>query len=751
MMKKLTGFTRCAVHRGALATLVFLLADGVARVQAGGFTESFDRDVRMDAHWTLDGGMPELVVFQDGRMRLDSTRGDAGQYRYTGLSSTELLGGDFAVELAVAFQRLDHWNGVILAVAAVDGTWSAELSRRQLAPGKNEVAWQVTRGPAKDDGAVPEAGLAGTLRIVRTGQTLAFFWRAAGSAGAWTTLKKNLAVDGTPARAVLRTASPKDTQCVADLMQYRQDGTQPVAAELYPAYLTTRPLADQGRLGGVAAVYSEQATGSAGGQTVAPGGCVVYGVRGPLNARGLNLQWRSTGALKVVVTQPGTAESIQLGYTLLWDESTGNLATAQTRTIGLEDFLTRWAGRKKELAYTHVSGDNLFFVRFEPAGKQPVSIQDLALLGAPLKPVPPVTAGRHAVARGTAKGGYDLLEWASPETGGWAVGPLSAGAETVLDGVPFKLCPTAIQAGASPIGITVNRRAGQFNLAHCSDNPAPGKDWVAALQVVYADGATEVIFCDVGWNCGTYDSATWSGCEAMATWWGPTGHPFAAIHYLSKGGYDTSWQGVYTTRVLNPHPEKTVDRVVLYAPPGAPKYTLLGLTLTPVDRTAVGLVEPGEAAIRPDRPLTADVMLYRPAPPAGELPGALAVEKENSHIALGDMRLHAVGPFAFGRLRLDPARAAVAPGTVRLVFRSRGAPLAASSLLGWMPGAQPADRPYYLTMIAGGGEPPADFERMRRLGYDAAKIHMGWEVESAPGTFNFGDWRGRFERIHAQG
>ncbi|MFA5203283.1 MAG: hypothetical protein WC708_02665 [Lentisphaeria bacterium] len=750
MMKNLTGFIRVGACRGTLAPVLFLLAGGVAWAQAGGFTE-FDRDVRTGSRWTVDGGMPELVVFQDGRMRLDSTQGDSSQYRYAGLSSTELLGGDFSVELAVAFRRLDHWNGVTLAVAAADGAWSAELSRRQLAPGKNELAWQVSRGPAKEEGAVPETGLAGTLRIVRTGNELAFFWRAAGSAGAWKTLKSGLAVDGGSVRAGIRVASPKDTQIVANLMQYRQRGARPVAAEGYPVYLTARPLADQGRLGGVAAVYSEQATGPAGELTVAPGGCVVYGVRGPLNARGLGLQWRSTGALKVMVTQPGTAESIQLGYTLLWDEPQDGSAVSRTRSIGLEDFLTRWAGRKKELAYTHLSGDNLFFVRFEPAGKQPVSIRDLALLGAPLKPIPPVTAGRRAVARGAAKGGYDLLEWVSPETGGWAAGPLSAGAETVLDGVPFKLCPTAIQSGEAPIGITVNRKAGQFNLAHCSDNPAPGKDWVAALQVVYADRSTEVIFCDVGWNCGTYASATWTGCEAMATWWGPTGHPFAAIQYLPEGTYDTFWKGVYTTRVLNPHPEKTIDRVVLYAPPGAPKYTLLGLTLTPVDRTAVGLVEPGEAAIRPDRPFTADVMLYRPAPAAGEIPGALTVEKENSHISLGDLRLRTAGPFAFGRLRLDPAPATVAPGAVRLVFRSRGAPLAASSLLGWMPAAQPADRPYYLTMIAGGGEPPADFERMRRLGYDATKIHMGWEVEPVPGTFNFGDWRGRFERIHAQG
>ncbi|MDR1284373.1 MAG: beta-galactosidase [Opitutaceae bacterium] len=56
------------------------------------------------------------------------------------------------------------------------------------------------------------------------------------------------------------------------------------------------------------------------------------------------------------------------------------------------------------------------------------------------------------------------------------------------------------------------------------------------------------------------------------------------------------------------------------------------------------------------------------------------------------------------------------------------------------------------TMIAGGGEPRGEFERIYRLGYDATRIHVNWtKLEPGPGKYDFTQTREWFAKISGEG
>jgi hypothetical protein len=726
--------------------LIVLGLTTVASAQIN-YSETFHEKILTDSHWAV-AGMGNLLTLTQNQVTFDSSLGNVAEYRWTNVTSTQPMGGDAQAELCIVIQQMDQWNSISFTLASMDKTWSAVISRRQNAPGEQELYWQFTRGDKKEEGTLRESAMAGTFRIVRKGTTLDLAWRT--EAGEWKILKNGLIVDNSPVRAGFNFGVAKGTQSRIILKKYRQSSSQTVPEAIYPQYLSSQVLADEKTVGGIKKVYLKESQGQNQAKTILPGDFAIYGVKGPMNARGLTLRWRSSGAVKLRLIQLGTAESIQLGYTLLWDDPKGDFSKENERSVGLEEYLTRWANRK-EISYTHLSSNNVFFVRFEPAGDQPITIHDLSLLGSPLKAVSPIKTNLRVTVNAEEKGRFNLLAWTSPNAKLWNDPQLRSGSQKELNGIPFRLCPTVTTPKDEPLLLQINKKAGALYLAHCSENPAKDKNWVASLQVVYDDNTTEMIFCNVGWNCGTYDTATWANCNVMMTWWGPTGHPLAAIHYLPERKYKVAWKGVYMTTVINPHPEKAIKAIILYSPKEAPKYTLLGISLTSPEKTMIGLVEPNEGAIPPNKPLVADVMVYCPDGFKDEVKGDLNVVKSATKETLGEVSLSTAGPFAFGELKVEADKKNIEPGEVKFVFASKTLPPIESSLLGWMPKALPEDKPYYLTMIAGGAEPKEDFERIRRLGYDAVKIHMGWEVEQKPGEYQWDVWRQRFELIHRQG
>lgn len=213
------------------------------------------------------------------------------------------------------------------------------------------------------------------------------------------------------------------------------------------------------------------------------------------------------------------------------------------------------------------------------------------------------------------------------------------------------------------------------------------------------------------WNCGVWaDGFLARGC-ADSTWWGPPGFTRGKEHYVPKPPFGVTWNTLYSARVMNPHPEKAIREIIAYQMPEDTRhFALLGVTLVSPASSRVALVEPDEAVFGPGMPLGITVM-GGSAVPGFDGERTVPVRQVSfGRVArdIGSVVLTTQGVFFGGRAVVHPSGFA---GPVRIAVGH-----ARSSLLGLMPEPSPADQPCHLTMIAGGGDPRGDFERIRRLG-----------------------------------
>jgi hypothetical protein len=513
---------------------------------------------------------------------------------------------------------------------------------------------------------------------------------------------------------------------------------------------------DKAPVGKVHLVYSQNTETEKDSDIIEvnPAGQVVYAVQAPISASSLQLSWKSSGAVKISVTDIGSAESIQLGFTVLWDEQADTGDEMKDRTADVSWYLGRMLDRRK-WSLPHPTANNILFICFRPGLDQRVRISNVTLLGQLIKPITPFEPQYSFKSTVTAEGPFAILSWTPSSAASrtwWPRTKLPLGQAVTFCDIPFVASSTVLGKGCGSAGINVNQKAGLLHFAHVAGNGiAEGQSWVATYLIEYADGTTEPIFCNLEWNCGVYDIGWRKSGMGNSTWWGPPSFAWAKAHYLPDGQRGAFWNAVYVASYVNPHPEKIIQRIIAYSAPERPSFALIGVTLTKPEDAVLGLVEPSEAVFRPNERLSVNVMIWR-ADFSKSLPsGALAAVQGQKRTPLVPVTLREGGSLAFGRSTVLPSDFKVEPGPVRLVYGAAGKDLASSSLLGWMPPASSADKPFHLSMIAGGRESRAEWERIRRLGYDAVKIHMNWiDTEPQPGHFVWDEWSRNFDRIRSE-
>ncbi|NLX07782.1 MAG: hypothetical protein GXY33_21800 [Phycisphaerae bacterium] len=709
--------------------------------------------------WVVSGQSP-LLEKTDGGFVFDASLGNPEEYRYAGIASADYLGGDFQFEFAFEIARIDHWNGFAMTVGGLDSAFSAKLTRQQRAAGEQILSAETACGDRKTSQDTAETANAGAMRAVRQNGRLTLEYKTTDEPS-WRTVLGPIEVGQSPAAASISFFSAKNTISRITIRSPKTTAAHSVPKHLYPVYLNSRTLADENETGGVYRVGLENGQADETGTvTVRPGGRAIYAMRGPLNAHGMGLHWRSHGAIKLSAVQLGTAETIELGETLLWDQSPDQSPELKNRGVSLSQFVSRYAEYRK-WPLPHQTADNIFFIRFEPATDQEIAVADLKLTGSPLAPIKPFEPATTLETSIEESNGRLLLGWDGPSNDWWGGDRLTAGQTIELAGVPFRISPTVVNNDRPSVALPVNRQAGLLHFAHCAGPGIPSdQPWLATYLIVYDDDTTEPVFCVLRWNCGVYDSAWLARGMADHTWWGPPGFTWAKPHYLPKPGLSRGvfWNTVYVARVANPHPQKTIRRIIAAAPPHQTDFAVLGVTLASPRESYVGLIEPDEATFTQDQTVRAEVMSWR-ADTEISPNTEILLNKGANGVACDESSLSWHGPFGRTAIQLEPADLKnVPPGPVRFVCsalndtKPHPPVVAQSSLLGLMPAPRDTDQPCYLSMIGGGFESRSEFERMRRLGYDAIKTQMGWEqVEPQPNSFDWTRWQQAFEEIHEQG
>lgn len=703
--------------------------------------ESFTASVLDKDAW-VGGGSGVYLTQEKKTTLIDTGLGDMSKYRYMSLGPAGYMDGDFEAVVDFTLRRQDQWNLFSMNIGALDGSWSVSIARKQKNFGNNLLTTQVTRQGKTEEKETAETADAGIFKISRTGNKVQLFWKAKN--GQWKNLIDTAAGLG-PVSACVYVASANSTQSVIQLNSYKQSWQKDVANYRYPVYGNSKVL------GKMQLMQVDKGLFQDGKIELEPEGKAVFAFTAPINARGISLNWESKGALKVKVTQVGSAESIQLGSTLLWDEQKETKEQLSPRSVSLEDYLTRYP-EPKRVKFSHLSANNILFVTFQPSMGQKVVLRDVKVHGYNLIPTKAFPAEKKVISRTIKNKDSILVEW--PGVGDWwGNRQLPAGKTVEMCGIPFKINPAVLDKGCSSVEIPVNQKAGLFHFAHTAKDEQRDADWIGTYLIVYDDGTTETIFCNLGWNCGSFSGEGRGDRGNIYSWWGPASMTFAKVHYLPRPGLSRSafWNGIFVSTYLNPHPEKTVKSIILYSPPKPTPFVLVGLTLTEPEKSLLGLIEPNEAAFYPGRELRAEVMAWSPAGRIESGKGKLVLAKSQKAAVLGEIPFTVHGEFCYAAFSGKPGTG-MEPGAVTLRYDVGEKPLAESSLLGLMPEPQKTDNPFFLTMIAGGFESRWELERMRRLGYDAIKVHMGWEqVEPQPGKFDFSKWEQAIPYIHQEG
>lgn len=338
-----------------------------------------------------------------------------------------------------------------------------------------------------------------------------------------------------------------------------------------------------------------------------------------------------------------------------------------------------------------------------------------------------------------------LLDWTVPEP--FRNHRFRAGEQHIYAGIPFLLSPTTLSPEGSEIALELNARAGRIHIAHYGEMQKSDSPWNAAAYLVrYADGSSESIFATMRWNTGVFASEYFPQRLAPDyTWWGPPSYSRARAHLLPTGRNQVYWNAIYVTSILNPFPEKEIRSIHAVRMTGDERrFTLLGITLDTPDREW-GVVEPDRAVFAPGETVEAHVMLYSPAGRTGSSRKTLELcSRGGKKIVLGDLEITRKDRFGYGVIRFTVPERGMSAGPVSLTCGA-----AQSSLLGLLPDSQ---REFQYTMITGGSEAGTEFEQIRRLGYDAVKIQIGWgDIEKEPGRFDWSRLERNVTRIAAEG
>lgn len=688
----------------------------------------------------LEGGNG-LFPAKNGELFYDTRSAGADTHRWARLRSGNRYGGDFRVDFRYEILRFDHWNGFWLTVQSEKTkAFEVRIGRSHRKLKEQWIIGEVIVDGRKTERKIPYGAYSGGLSVERRGRVLTLTARDS-KGKASELMRVNDFPDG-DAFAALKFESAPKTHAAVRLCNYSEKWSRDIVDVHTPVWLPVRKLTD------AVLLALQDAERKDGTVTVRPGGRAVFALRGALNMRNSRLEFSSSGALRFRVTQPGMDDTIQLGDSLICDEAAAD-PSFRRRTVPLDGLIAHYPeGRKWKLP--QVTSDNIFFLTVSPSGDKPVTVSGFSLYASVLRPSRPYRGTEVAVVPEKSGEGFLALGWSVPQTGRkWLEGagelPLQSGDLKEFAGIPFRLSPTVLNPGLPSVTIPVGRKTGAFYvLQTAGKQPAGSSPLLAACQIIYADGHTEMLFFVQRWNSGVFRDGFQPRGAGDHSWWGPVGFSRGRICYLPRPPAGVTWDAVYRTGCINPLPEKEVQALTFFLFPGEKReFALLGVTLQETVAARVGLIEPDRAVFRPGEKLGIVCMEYS-AQPAAEAVFPVRLEKSGKQVTAGSVKLSVNGRFRAGiaSLRLPDTMSAgpvmMSAGTMR------------SSLLGLMPPARPGERPFYYTMISGGSEPRGDYERIYRLGYDAAKIHLPW-VENREGKPDFSGWDRKFRRIAGEG
>ena len=713
---------------------------------AGGELRSSFRET--PSPWLLSGTTAGFLT-ENGKFFYDAGKGNPQNYRWATLKSPRKMDGDFEVELEYRIHLQDHWNGFALLLQSdkADG-WTASLKRSQRKRGEKFLTCSVGPRGKTVEKSWSETGRCGTFRLSRKQNTL--FFQHKTEQGDWMNLFQTDAVPAGGMEVSVKFDSPRASSQKIELVKLTQKWSRDVIHASAPIYEKERTVSTEEK-GTVRLLLLEQGRRLPDGTIeVERNGSAVFAVQGTWNLRNQRLNWISSGGIKVSVVQLGTMESIQLGETLLLDErETGEINTFRRRSLGLEEFVTRFQ-RQRNWNHPHITSNNLYFVTFRPSLNTGIRLSGLTLSGRPLRKIAPFPAANTVKTEIRTVREYETLSWKKPEgAASWFRGrkaPFPSGTMREIHGIPFALSATVLNEKNPSLEIPVNRKTGIFHILHTAGKQAPASPWLAASYlIVYEDDSTETIFAGLRWNCGVFRNSFLPRGRADFTWWGPPGFSRARAYRIPCGNHGVLWDSLYLTAYVNPHPEKTVRRILVrQMPEDSREFALLGITLQSPEQTVLGLIEPETAVFEQGHPLKLRVMEYSARPKSKRETETLFLCKGAKRVSVGTVAVCRNGRYGAGQTTIQAGKGISAGPVVLEAGAMR------SSLLGLMPEPAPEDKPFYLTMIAGGGDPRADFERIRRLGYDAVKIHLPWN-EELEGRVEWPGWRERFARIRAEG
>ncbi len=503
-------------------------------------------------------------------------------------------------------------------------------------------------------------------------------------------------------------------------------------------------------------IYSEETeVAGAGIYELSNKGKLVFGVRAPLNVRNLQLKLDAVGAIKIDLMELGSYETMQTESAILWDKQYAPSAK-KMRTINLDDTLNRWQ-KRKGLQFTHCTASHILFFTITTGHDNKATISNIYLEGSVLNDVAefsPQVSYSSKVSQSTSDSEFSLVSVFNnvlKQTEWEASFKLKIGTTNVLNNIPFVVSPITLNQKLNSFAILINHKAGALNFAHYADSPEDNKDWVATYLIVYKDGSTIPVFCNLGWNCGTYDGSMWQKRGPIRTWWGPPAFPYAGIYRIPKSK-NMAWKAIYTTSYINPYPDKIIDKIIVCKPDNKSKFTLVGLTLTEPRQTELGLITTDRPTFRQGSDVTCSIYLWKPNKNNYSEKRKIQINKPHKLISLKSVNITNKDSFGFASANIELPNDDILPGPVFLSLTSDDNIChAKSSLLGLMPKEKPSNN-FYWTMIAGGHESIMELERIKRLGYDAIKIHMQWnDINPEKDLYDFSKWEKQFSKISKAG
>ena len=638
------------------------------------------------------GGSEGTLAQADGAVVFDSGKAvEPKAYHYGHARFVRGAEGDFAVTARVEVARLDHWNSFRLKVAGLEGDWHAELVRQNRKLGEAFlVARQFVDGKKADEASVPFGERDVLWIAARRGGRLSFAWakpdKPAVPVADWSVPYRG------PVAFSFDFDSPRATVQRTRIVsaELAADGAPPEA--WMPCFETACRRIDAVPLAGT------DGTGpSDGAWTLAPGARKIFAAQAPATATDWRLEWKSAGRVKIRAVQLGSAETLQLADNVVWDDVGDKVPEGfASRGQGITPWIRRFnSDIRWPLSFPYASG--VFFFEVSPAGDEGIRFGGLQLVCRPLRNSAPLPAGRGAV------------------------------------------------------DYPVAGKVGAVDIVHAAGHQPKGSpDSLAGWLYVYGDGTTACAYATLRWNCGVFrqDDIADTITPDM-TWFGPPGFAWGAPLYDPANEHATHWNAWYRWRFVNPHPEKPVAKLQMFRLPGdARDYRVKSVTPVAAEACELGLVEPGRADLASDEPTPVNVYVYR-ADAAGAAEGTVPVRAEKSagvSAEVGSAAWVRKGRFAAAATtaRVDAGKDVPAGGVTLVAGAAR------SSRLSLMPPVRGDEKPFHYTMICGGFDHFAVYDRMRRCGYDEAKIQEAWNP-AEDGGWNLGDFDARIERIGRAG